>query len=523
MSGNSKRETEAQGNSDSWTGLSNSISTISEERKGRSNNHSRNTLTEANLALIQEGDEIRELEQGSLVSHNIKQQRAPSEDDKSSVLSKLTSQEEELEISELYVSSDAETEKMDNEREDLNTVKIRDLADRAKREDGECKGEGEVEDEAVGEEYVAEDSGSQAETASSNAKKRHLEEDNGYGKIESKTQQHDDGDPNKDDPKFKKPKLPVSSTNNNNGTQTLASTMDVPSCIVDRVGQAQTTENQDDDEPDEDAEDDEGDEDAEDESNSKGSSSFKDTKKNADDQEDDSPPIEREKLRQDALKDIIEIEYEFAELRQHLYENELTKLQTELQMCLEGSHPALQTYYQKIDSIRDSKLKRAYHRQKYELHCIDTETRAARTFIHQNFYRQVSDLKHNLLNETTQKWYDINKERREMDVLVSEVNYHVPVKISKKTLSCITGYAAPSQPRREGDSLSEDMECEGINFRFKNNPVDKLEVIVDRMRLNNELSDLEGLKRFFGGFPGAPSLNGLKDSEIYEDLQSLQR
>ena len=52
--------------------------------------------------------------------------------------------------------------------------------------------------------------------------------------------------------------------------------------------------------------------------------------------------------------------------------------------------------------------------------------------------------------------------------------------------------------------------------------MDKLEAIVDRMRLNNALSDFEGLKRYYGGFPGAPALNGLRDSEIAEDFQELQ-
>ncbi|SCU84886.1 LANO_0C02674g1_1 [Lachancea nothofagi CBS 11611] len=234
-------------------------------------------------------------------------------------------------------------------------------------------------------------------------------------------------------------------------------------------------------------------------------------------------PMEVENIRLSALKEITEIEHQFAELRQRLYENKLVKLQTETQMCLEGSHPALQNYYQKIDSVRDFKLRRAYQRQRYELECIDKETKATRCCIHQEFQRKVTNLRHDLLVNTTQKWYDINKERREMDVVVPDVNYHVPVKIDGKTLSCITGYAAPAQLRREGDPLSEDLQCEGIQVRFKNNPVDKLEVIVDRMRFNNELSDLEGLKRFFNGFPGAPNLSGLKDSEMYEDLQKMQR
>lgn len=245
-------------------------------------------------------------------------------------------------------------------------------------------------------------------------------------------------------------------------------------------------------------------------------------------EEDEKPkqtmpsPMELENRRLEAMDDIINIEYKFAELRQKLYENKLIKLELELQMCLEGSHPELRGYYEKIVSIRDYKLKRAYQRQKYELQCIDRETRATRTMIHQDFYKKVSDLKRDLLTSTTKEWYDINKERRGMDNVVPEVSYHVPIKIANKTLSCITGYAGAAQQRLPGEPLSEDLECENIKFRYRHNPVDKLEVIVDRMRLNNALSDFEGLKRYYGGFPGAPVLNGLRDSEIVEDFQELQ-
>lgn len=75
----------------------------------------------------------------------------------------------------------------------------------------------------------------------------------------------------------------------------------------------------------------------------------------------------------------------------------------------------------------------------------------------------------------------------------------------------------------EGESVSENLQCENINFKYRSNPVDKLEVIVDRMRLNNELSDLQGLKKYFNAFPGAPTLNGLKESEINDDFNQISR
>lgn len=236
-------------------------------------------------------------------------------------------------------------------------------------------------------------------------------------------------------------------------------------------------------------------------------------------------PMDLENQRLEAMDDITAIEYKFAKLRQGLYENKLMKLQLELQMCLEGSHQSLHTYYEKIAAIRDYKLQRAYQRQRYELACIDKETRATRTMIHQDFIKQATDLKRNLLTETTRQWYDINKERREMDNMATtaQPHYHVPVKTAGKTLSCITGYAGAAAQLLPGEPVSEDRDCENIHWQYRHNPVDKLEVIVDRMRLNHALSDLQGLKQFYGGFPGAPALNGLRDSEIAEDVELLQR
>ncbi|SMN21476.1 similar to Saccharomyces cerevisiae YAL013W DEP1 Transcriptional modulator involved in regulation of structural phospholipid biosynthesis genes and metabolically unrelated genes [Maudiozyma saulgeensis] len=240
-------------------------------------------------------------------------------------------------------------------------------------------------------------------------------------------------------------------------------------------------------------------------------------------EEEEENTGDSEQTRQEALTDITAIEYQFAELRQKLYETKLYKLELELQMCLEGSHPELRGYYEKIASIRDYKLRRAYQRQRYELKCIDTETRATRTFIHQGYHKRMCDTKNKLLDNTTQRWYDINKERRDMDIVVPEVHYHVPIKTADKTLSCITGYAGPARLLLPGEPISEDLQCENIEFRYRNNPVDKLEVIVDRMRLNNELSDLEGLKKYYYGFPGAPSLNSLRDSEINDDFEVLHQ
>ena len=320
--------------------------------------------------------------------------------------------------------------------------------------------------------------------------------------------------------------------------------------------------------------------------------------------------VDQESQRLKGYEAICEIETDFANLRQEIYENKIQKLKMELQMCLDGSHSALQKYLAQVQEIRDEKLKKIYLKQQYRLDSIDRETRATRYILHQDFYKKTSDLKEALLNETTKQWYDINNERRDIDlmsnvsaaaaaaahkdahgandlddveeerinlmnmlysgntsILHQENKYHVPIKILNKSLSMITGYS--TQPALEIDqrtphtydtthlssvhalesgaafsngvttggitkqnfsingdinessNCDEDRVCENINWKFVNNPVDKLEVIVDRMRFNNMISDFQGLKKYYGGFPSAPELPAIKELELVQDFTKI--
>lgn len=486
----------------------------------------------------------------------------------SSGLSKVPSQEglNSAGLSDIYVSSDAETEKLDLEEEDQSRATLSQMV-----ESIQVKQETKTPEQENGSEHST-NSGAVVNGQSENNDQGHVSQDGdnssnnvldadniGIREDEAKPlsevqlsgikplysfKRRSEDKNGVSEQVFKKPKLPVepkvennrdAATKNQTQEPTLGTEQDVKKpegsngldedIVYDGAVESELEDNNEEDEEDSaqktrrnlENEDDEAEpeeeEDEEEEALEDGEAG----------NGPDLSPMEKEQLRQDALKALTKIEVDFAHLRQALYENKLAKLQNELQMCLDGSHPQLQSYYQKIASIRDFKLKRVYQRQKYELECIDKETKCTRTSIHQEFYKNVSDLRHNLLSHTTQRWYDINKERREMDVVVPEVNYHVPIKVANRSLSCITGYAAPAKMRRPGDELSEDLVCENIKFRFQNNPVDKLEVIVDRMRFNNELSDLNGLKKYYGAFPGAPELGGLKESEIYDDLSGIHQ
>ncbi|CCF60430.1 hypothetical protein KAFR_0K00750 [Kazachstania africana CBS 2517] len=453
----------------------------------------------------------KELNQNNLSFLNSNIQEKKEEDEESALTNFEFNQQEELNsnlnLSEYCISSDADTEKMDSDQQ-VSIPKLSELIQDAGNEEEESEKilkKRKLETDAIDNEQKEE--------------KDHEEEEEGEG--EETIHAHEDGgdegenadDEDEDDDEAIKVKQDTTKADEQ---PSLIETISQEHAMEEEEEQKESEEER----PKEEKEESNKNIlDVEDEKNLISESTPEEEELKEQDEEETAIDFENKRL--EALNDITDIEYKFAELRQKLYDNKLLKLETELQMCLEGTHPELQKYYSKIASIRDNKLRKAYQRQKYELSCIDKETKASRIFIHQNFYKNVNDLKNHLLNETTQEWYDINKERRDIDVIVPDINYHVPIKTSKKTLSCITGYAGAAQARLPGEPISEDLEVENIKFRYKNNPVDKLEVIVDRMRLNNHLSDLEGLKRYYSAFPGAPNLSSLRDSEINDDFQEL--
>lgn len=139
--------------------------------------------------------------------------------------------------------------------------------------------------------------------------------------------------------------------------------------------------------------------------------------------DDDEGSVDLNQQRKLAIIDLIAIEEQFAELRDKLYRDKLLLLERELQLCLEGLHPELLKIYFKINQFYQDNVKLANLNLLYRLRCIDRETVATRTLIHQNFLRQVMEAKNTRVTETTLLWYKINKERNLLDQLVENFNY----------------------------------------------------------------------------------------------------
>lgn len=190
--------------------------------------------------------------------------------------------------------------------------------------------------------------------------------------------------------------------------------------------------------------------------------------------QDEDDRIQQE--RKNAISQLTDIEIEFAKLRDRLYHDKMTRYETEVKMCLEGTHPELSALYELIYEHREAKLKIARSRRKYQLQCIDNQTRAQRDHIHQQFLKDQAESRADLLRNTTEDWYQVNRERREMDSIVPNESYRPPK--------------------------------------------DRVTAIHERQLLNNEISLLSGLNKYFG-FPLAPSIQPATTSEIENDLMEL--
>ena len=199
--------------------------------------------------------------------------------------------------------------------------------------------------------------------------------------------------------------------------------------------------------------------------------------------DDDDTSVDLNQQRKLAIVDLIAIEEQFAELRDKLYRDKLLLLERELQLCLEGLHPELLKIYFKINRFHQDNVKLANQNLLYRLRCIDRETVATRTLIHQNFLRQVMEAKNTRVTETTLLWYKINKERNLLDQLVENFNY-----------------TALPLPSPAGPGVDDADVPPATKRGLKQAQVARL--VHQRNVLNHQLGVLNGLVEF-SGFPVA--------------------
>ncbi|KAG5417227.1 DEP1 [Candida metapsilosis] len=229
--------------------------------------------------------------------------------------------------------------------------------------------------------------------------------------------------------------------------------------------------------------------------------------------------------RELAIKGLISIEKCFAEVRDKLYDDKLALLEKELQLCLDGSHPELSKIYQKINGFYQDSLNLANANLTYRLKCVDKETMATRTSIHQNYLRNIMDTKNSMITETTSMWYKINKERNQLDQIVPDFNYSaIPSSILAQEEATILN------PGHVVDAMGT--VAPKMKKAIKQSAI--IELVQQRNNLNEQLGILNGLVKFHG-FPSAVTstisqedvatqellLRKASEEEINEDLRAM--
>lgn len=207
------------------------------------------------------------------------------------------------------------------------------------------------------------------------------------------------------------------------------------------------------------------------------------------DAEADAEAEERERVR--AMNSLKDIEIKFAQLKDKLYDTQLQKLEFELKLCEENQHYELLEYLKMVDEDFQKKQQRLLNEQKYKLKTLDNQTRATRTQIHQQFMKECQDLKQKEILEITTDWYDINRERRQMDLMsIGLPEYYQ--------------YFAYLQSTNLPHFLPRLIQLRNGQLR--------------------EISELQGLIKYDKGIPsGLEYLNGLPEIEIESDLSAIQQ
>lgn len=238
--------------------------------------------------------------------------------------------------------------------------------------------------------------------------------------------------------------------------------------------------------------------------------------------DDDELDVDLDEHRKLAVDELISIEKDFAFLRDKLFHDKLGLLEHELKLCLDGSHPELLHIYYKVNEFYQDNIKLANSTLNYSLKCINNETIATRTAIHQDFLRSMMDMKNEMVTNTTSLWYKVNRERNSIDQVVPECNFAAIPTLSEDKATFGVG----------GGEIY--LESAGINKKvLKQNML--IELVQQRNSFNEQLGILNGLAEFHGipstvttelmesgDFPaGELLLRKATSEEINDDLQAM--
>lgn len=228
-------------------------------------------------------------------------------------------------------------------------------------------------------------------------------------------------------------------------------------------------------------------------------------------EEDEEVDLDLDEHRKMAILELISIEKDFSFLRDKLFSDKLALLEHEMELCLDGSHPELLQIYYKVNEFYQQNIEISNLTLNYSLKCINTETMASRTGIHQDFMKNLTDMKNDMVAETTLLWYKINRERNYLDQLVPDYNFSAIPLLSAESVNMALVAGGSSMEYYDGAPLSKKVMTQNTI----------VELVQRRNELNEQLGVLNGLKEFHG-IPCAVT-NSLLDDDVCSVKELLLR
>lgn len=120
--------------------------------------------------------------------------------------------------------------------------------------------------------------------------------------------------------------------------------------------------------------------------------------------------VDAENMRMQALKSLTDIEIEFATLCDQIHDQQISRLDLEIELTHTGTHPQLARYSAQIDAEKELKLIQTQKLLSLAQQSISTQTHSQRVSAWQTFFKTKSDLRNQMIQEVTHKWFMINRE-----------------------------------------------------------------------------------------------------------------
>ncbi|KAJ3077627.1 Transcriptional regulatory protein, partial [Quaeritorhiza haematococci] len=130
---------------------------------------------------------------------------------------------------------------------------------------------------------------------------------------------------------------------------------------------------------------------------------------------DGNDTVEHEKMRQEALKVLTEIEVEFAKFRDKLYHEKMAELERETEAVTNGTHPELVAQMEEIEQKKEERLRIATQQRELQERALNLQFQAVVAQATSDFVCKRSELRRSLIASVESQRWKMTAEKRRLD------------------------------------------------------------------------------------------------------------